>query len=228
MLAASADAAGRSFPLALFADLSAAAARETLPALPAAYEPFLRDASTLLSSAPSHDGAEVTRGVEALAGGPAPLAEPHGWKNEPVSGLLTSALGGAPKALAYALHTLVTACDRAADGAATAANALTVEAPARGSATIALWLAIARHRLGWREAAPSLLWTGEPDGRLLITLGPPFTCGVGLSRQPQAPQRAPVAVVHERCQRYRRGLGCADPPATAGDRGPGWLVRRPG
>ncbi len=228
VLAASADAAGRSFPLAVFSDLSSAEARETLPALPAAYGPFVRDASALLSSAPSHDGAVVTRGAQALLGGPPgppTLAEPHAWKNEPVRALLAT-FGGSPQALAYALQTLVTACGRAAEGAATAANALTIEAPVQGPATSALWLAIARGRLGWREATPSLLWTAGPEGRLLITLGPPSPAALAFLANPRHrsarlwPLRTTVASAADEAwaalgAQQRQAI--EDPDATFGD-----------
>jgi type VI secretion system ImpM family protein len=181
VLATSADAAGRSFPLSFFVEVSTAAAREALPSLPAAYAPFVANASALCSDAASLDGAEIALRAQALAVGTPAVAEPHAWKNEPV-GALAAILGGSPAAIAYALRTLTSACERSAQPLATAAGGVTVDAPTSGSATSALWLDLARRRLGWRDAVPSLFWTngsegaggeGGSEGRLLMTLGPP-------------------------------------------------------
>jgi type VI secretion system ImpM family protein len=185
VLAASADAAGRSFPLALFVETATAQARETLPSIPAAYAPFLNDGSVLLSTAANLDGAEIARRVQALNVATPALPEPHAWKNEPVRAL-AAAFGGSLPAVAYALRTLLAACDRSADAAAAAANsALTVDAPSPGSATGALWLEIARRRLSWRDAVPSLLWTDGPAGRLLLTLGPPAPSALAFLANPR-------------------------------------------
>jgi type VI secretion system protein ImpM len=183
VLAPSADAAGRSFPLALFSEIPAATARDTLPALPAAAAPFLASAAAALGD-PLPDGDELTRRAEGLGGfaGLATLAEPHGWKNEPVQRLV-GLLGGSPAATAYALRTLVAACDRAAAAAPTAGNALTVEAPILGPAQSALWLEIARRRL--RDTVPSLLWTPDGEGRLLLTLGPPSPLALAFLANPK-------------------------------------------
>ena len=170
-LTASVDAAGRSFPLALFHEVPTARACERLPSLPAAHAAFIGEARRLLSGGPSFDGETIAREARALTVEAAALPEPHAWKNEPVS-TLEAALGSRP-AVAYALRTMIGACDRAVAGAPTSANALTVDAPVTGLATTALWLEIARSRLGWRDTVPSLLWTAGPEARLLITLGPP-------------------------------------------------------
>ena len=180
MLAASVDAAGRSFPLALFREIATAEARETLPSLPTVLAGFVSDATTLLSSGPNFDGQTIARQAEALAVELPALPAPYAWKNEPASGL-EAALEGSPPAVAYALRTLVAACARAAAGATTAANALTVEAPVAGPATSALWLEIARGRLG-RDTIPSLLWTAD---RLLITLGPPSPLALAFLANPR-------------------------------------------
>jgi type VI secretion system ImpM family protein len=171
-LAASADAAGRSFPLALFVETSTAQARETLPSLPTAYAPFLNDGSVLLSTAANLDGAEIARQAQVLQVGTPAVPEPHAWKNEPVR-VLAAAFGGSLPAVAYALRTLVAACDRSVEGGAIATAPLTVDAPAPGPATVSLWLELVRRRLGWRDTVPSLLWTNGPEGRLLLTLGAP-------------------------------------------------------
>ncbi len=172
MLTASVDAANRSFPLALFHEIPTARACERLPSLPAAHARFIEEATRLLSAGPSFDGEMIAREARPLTVEALALPEPHAWKNEPVS-TLEAALEGSRREVAYALRTLAGACDRAVASAPTSANALTVDAPVSGPATRALWLEIARSRLGWRDTVPSLLWTAGPQGRLLITLGPP-------------------------------------------------------
>jgi type VI secretion system protein ImpM len=184
MLAESVDAAGRSFPLALFREIPAAEARETLPSLPGAHAGFIEHAATLLSSGPSFDGDTIARQAQAFPVEPPPPPEPYAWKNQPVRAL-EEVLGGSGPALAYALRTLTAACDRAVASAATPANALTVDAPVSGPATSALWLEIARSRLGWRDTLPSLLWTAGPQPRLLITLGPPSPMALAFLANPR-------------------------------------------
>jgi type VI secretion system protein ImpM len=191
VLAPSADAAGRSFPLSLFVEVSTATAWETLPSLPAAYAPFVTGASALFPDATTLDGAEIARRAQALAIGTPAVAEPHAWKNEPVR-TLTTAFGGALPAVAYALRTLVAACERSGPSAAsaTASAGVTVDAPTSGAATGALWLDIARRRLGWRDAVPSFFWTGGSggeagaNGRLLMTLGPPSATALAYLANP--------------------------------------------
>jgi type VI secretion system protein ImpM len=183
-LAASVDAANRSFPLALFREIPSAGACEALPSLPAAHARFTQEATRLLSGGPSFDGETIAREARAVTVQPLALPEPHAWKNEPVSAL-EAALGASRQAVAYALRTMMGACDRTLAGAPTSANALTVDAPVTGPATIALWLEIARSRLGWRDTVPSLLWTEGPHARLLITLGPPSPLALAFLANPQ-------------------------------------------
>ena len=95
MVAASVDAAGRSFPLALFREIATAEARETLPSLPTVLAGFVSDATTLLSSGPNFDGDTIARQAEALAVELPALPAPYAWKNEPASAL-EAALDGLP------------------------------------------------------------------------------------------------------------------------------------
>jgi type VI secretion system protein ImpM len=183
-LAASVDAADRSFPLALFREIPSVGACEALPSLPAAQAGFIEDATRLLSAGPSFDGETIAREARALTVDALALPEPHAWKNEPVS-ILEAALGASRQAVAYALRTMTGACDRAVAGPPSSANALTVDAPVTGPAMSALWLEIARSRLGWRDTVPSLLWTAGPQARLLITLGPPSPLALAFLANPQ-------------------------------------------
>jgi type VI secretion system protein ImpM len=183
-LAPSRDAAGRSFPLALFAEVPVAAAHEGLPSLPQAWASFVAEASGLLAQAADLDGGEISRRTQALDARVSDTPEPHAWKNQPVRTLAVVFDGSLPAA-AFALHTLATACDRAAAGTDTATATLTVDAPVAGSATTALWLEIARRRLAWAQAVPSLLWTTGPEARLLLTLGPPSPMAMAFLANPR-------------------------------------------
>lgn len=236
VLATSADAAGRSFPLAFFVEISTATALERLPSLPAAYAPFVAGASAVLSDAPSLDGVEIVARAQALAVGTPTVAEPYAWKNESV-GTLAATFGGSPTAIAYALRTLIAACERSGQSTAVApaAGGVTVDAPTSGSATSALWLDIARRRLGWRDAVPSLFWTkgsegaggeGGLDGRLLMTLGPPSPTALAYLANPAHrstrlwPLRTAVASAAEQAlaalmPEQRRTI--EDPAASLGD-----------
>ena len=119
MLAASVDAAGRSFPLALFREIATAEARETLPSLPTVLAGFVSDSTKLLSSGPNFDGQTIARQAEALAVELPALPAPYAWKNEPASGL-EAALAGSPPAVAYALRTMLVAGDGKPEVAASA------------------------------------------------------------------------------------------------------------
>jgi len=187
VLATSSDAAGRSFPLSFFIEISSAMARETLPSLPAAYAPLVANASALFSEAANLDGAEIAHRAQELAVGTPAVGAPHAWKNEPV-GTLTATFGGSLPAVAYALRTLVAACERSVRYTATAGGGgVTVDAPTSGAATSALWLDIARRQLGWDDAVPSFFWTegsGGSNGRLLMTLGPPSATALAYLANP--------------------------------------------
>ena len=104
MLAASVDAAGRSFPLALFREIATAEARETLPLLPTVLAGFVSDATTLLSSGPNFDGQTIARQAEALAVELPALPAPYAWKNEPASGLEAALEGSLPAVALRAAH----------------------------------------------------------------------------------------------------------------------------
>jgi type VI secretion system protein ImpM len=184
VLAPSRDSAGRSFPLALFAELPVAAAHEGLPSLPERCASFLADASGLVARAADLDGADLSRRTQALEARLSDTPEPHAWKNEPVR-TLAAMFDGALPAAAFALNTLATACDRATAGTDPATATLTVDAPVGGSATAALWLEIARRRLGAAQAVPSLLWTKGPEARLLLTLGPPSPMALAFLANPR-------------------------------------------
>jgi type VI secretion system protein ImpM len=220
--APSADAAGRSFPLAVFAEISTAGLGEALPAVPATYASFVSEASALVSAGAEVDGAELAARAEAVLVAP---GAPADWAGDPVLPLV-AALGGSSTGLAYALRTLGTACDLAAKAGAAAPSAITVDAPAPTPSTSALWLEIAGRRLGARDRVPSLLWTDGPEGRLLITLGPPAPTALAYLANPRHrsnrlwPLRTTVASAAEQAlaaltTEQRRAV--EDPGATLGE-----------
>ncbi len=58
-----------------------------------------------------------------------------------------------------------------------------MQAPILGPAQSALWLEVARRRLG--ATIPSLLWTPEGAGHLLMTLGPPAPLALAFLANPR-------------------------------------------
>ena len=176
-LAPTADAAGRAFVLAVFAEIPRDGLAERLPSLPATYGYFVNAAGALAGSGGTLDGAAMAAGAQQLeAVLPDDFAgeEPGGGLAAETVASLIEVLGGGQAALAYACRTLATACDQAVKTAADGrGGGITVDAPAATPSARQLWLEIARRRLGARAVAPALLWTDGTDGRLLLTLGPP-------------------------------------------------------
>lgn len=171
--APSADAAGRSFPLAVFRSLAVRDLLDSFPGATAAYAPFVGDAGMLAFMGGDLAGPDLVARLQALtagrgAEGPRPDAP---MTDEPAQALL-DAVGGT-SGLGYALRTFTSACDQAqkTGPAGRSGVVVTVDAPAPNAAVRTFWLEIARRRLRWRDAVPSLVWTDGPAGRLLITLG---------------------------------------------------------
>jgi type VI secretion system ImpM family protein len=200
--APSTDAAGRLFPLAAFATLTGAGSAETLPTLAAAYAPFIEAARALTAAGAELSGPELVARAQELAGhlpargagtGAAVGFEADGGATalaHETAQPLATALGGSRAAVGYALRTFTMACDQAAKtGPAGNGGVITVDAPAPDQATRTLWLELARRRLKWRDAAPSLLWTNDAPGRLLITLGWPSPAALSFLANPR--HRAP-------------------------------------
>ncbi|HVR63528.1 MAG TPA: type VI secretion system-associated protein TagF [Polyangia bacterium] len=190
--APSTDAAGRSFPLVVFAPIDARALPDTFPRVVLNHEAFVSAAGGLLGAASAVPGAMLIGEAQELA--PTLPSSPDGGGmnivlgNESAQPLL-QAVGGAPAALGYALRTFALACDQAAKAGPAGRGVITVDAPAPDAAARALWLELARRRLRWRDAAPSLLWTEAPAGRLLVTLGQPTPAALSYLANPR--HRAP-------------------------------------
>ncbi|MES1205047.1 MAG: type VI secretion system-associated protein TagF [Pseudomonadota bacterium] len=175
--APSTDAAGRSFPLVVFAQIPRGDLAERFPTVPSEHAAFVQAAGAVVAEGASGlDGGAVVARAQALAmsaGAPLVSDANLGLGDESAQPLV-AALGGASAALGYALRTFTAACDQAAKtGPAGRAGVITVDAPAPTDAVRRLWLELARRRLRWREGAPSLLWTEGAAGRLLMTLGQP-------------------------------------------------------
>jgi type VI secretion system protein ImpM len=191
--APSTDAAGRSFPLVVFAPIETAMLPDAFPLTPVQYASFVTAAGGLISAGTGLPGALLISEAQEL--GP---TLPHLADGGSISAMLgnqsaqplVAALGGSPAALGYALRTFSLACDQAAKtGPGGRGGVITVDAPAPDPTARVLWLEIARRRLRWRDAAPSLLWTEQPAGRLLITLGQPTATALSYLANPR--HRAP-------------------------------------
>jgi len=171
--APSADAASRSFPLVVFRSVAVRDLVDTFPGATSAYAPFVGDAGMLAFMGGELAGPDLVARMQALAAGrgaegPRPEAP---MADEPAQALLDAV--GSPAGLGYALRTFTSACDQAqkTGPGGRSGVVVTVDAPAPNAAVRAFWLEIARSRLRWRDAVPSLVWTDGPAGRLLITLG---------------------------------------------------------
>jgi len=171
--APSADAASRSFPLVVFRSLPLRDLVDTFPSATSAYAPFVGDAGMLAFMGADLAGPDLVARVQALAtgrGAEGPRAEAP-MADESARALLDAV--GSSAALGYALRTFTSACDQAqkTGPGGRSGVVVTVDAPAPNASVRAFWLEIARRRLRWRDAVPSLVWTDGPAGRLLITLG---------------------------------------------------------
>jgi type VI secretion system protein ImpM len=183
--APSADAAGRSFPLVVFSPIADGDIADTFPVIASVCAPFVQAAGAVAVAGATLPGPELIARVHALSEPNLPqpngAVELAGESAQP----LVAALGGPPTALGYALRTFATACDQAAKtGPAGRGGVITVDAPAPTAAVRELWLEIARRRLRWRNAAPSLLWTEGSAGRLLMTLGQPSPAALSYLANP--------------------------------------------
>jgi type VI secretion system ImpM family protein len=173
VFAPSADAASRSFPLAVFRSLPVRDLVDSFPGATSAYAPFVSDAGMLAFMGGDLAGPDLAARLQALAAGrgaEGPRTEAP-VTDEPAQALLDAV--GSPAVLGYALRTFVSACDQAqkTGPAGRSGVVVTVDAPAPNGTVRGFWLEIARRRLRWRDAIPSLVWTDGPAGRLLITLG---------------------------------------------------------
>jgi type VI secretion system ImpM family protein len=170
------DAVGRTFPVIVFSVLDAASVPD-FALVPMAYAGFYEGAATLLETAATMTVADLGGQAQSLT----PLLVPENTadvvsllRREHVAPLGLS-LGGLPHGAAYALRTLLSACERARGSASATTGVVTVDGPAPTDAARLLWLELVRRRLGWRDGVPSFVWTRRNTSRLLVSLGPPAT-----------------------------------------------------
>jgi type VI secretion system protein ImpM len=190
------DAAGRTFPLSVFMTVAATELIDTLPAAPVRYARFVDGAGAVALAGAELSGPDLVAHAQAL-GIDAPMPPNPGDAQDAIAGMgqesaqiLAGAMGGARPSLGYSLRTCAMACDQAAKtGPAGQGGIITVDAPAPSLATRIMWLELARRRLRWRDAAPSLLWTGGDSPRLLMTLGHPAPAALAYLANPR--HRAP-------------------------------------
>ncbi|MBN2573012.1 MAG: type VI secretion system-associated protein TagF [Deltaproteobacteria bacterium] len=167
------DAVGRNFPLVISVRLEARRLLDALPLFSSVFGPFFEAATTV---------AEAARGLSTQD-----LAAQVDWLKQtleqsapslPLDELLAGssffelrvAIGGLHEGGAYALSTLVTACEQAiAKAPESAKQTTTLECPTPTDGMRAFWLELIRRRLGASAPAPSLMWTAN---RLLVSLGP--------------------------------------------------------
>jgi type VI secretion system ImpM family protein len=167
------DAVGRNFPLVISVRLEARKLVDALPLFPSVFGPFFEAATTV---------AEAARGLSAQD-----LAAQVDWLKQtleqsapslPLDELLAGssffelrvAIGSLTEGGAYALSTLVTACEQLiAKPPESAKQTVTLECPTPTDGMRAFWLELIRRRLGPGAPTPSLMWTAN---RLLVTLGP--------------------------------------------------------
>ncbi|HET6280414.1 MAG TPA: type VI secretion system-associated protein TagF [Polyangia bacterium] len=185
----STDAAGRPFPLAVFACIGSRGLTDAFPSLTDDYAPFIEAAGALLREGGGLTGPELVERTRSLTanlpadGGHAPAsARLGGDPSQP----LRAGLNGSASALGYALRTLASACDQAAKtGPDGRSGVITVQAPTPDASARALWLELARRRLRWREGVPSLLWTDGEAPRILLTLGQPSPAALSYLANPR-------------------------------------------
>ena len=190
------DAAGRLFPLSIFATVAAGRLADELPALPSAYARFIQAAGAVALAGAELAGPDLVEHAQAL-GLDAPAHPSEADARAAVATLgeenaqtLAGAMGGARASLGYALRTFAMACDQAAKTGPTGqGGVITVDAPAPTEGARTLWLELARRRLKWRDVSPSMLWTGGASPRLLMTLGHPAPASLAYLANPR--HRAP-------------------------------------
>lgn len=177
VLVGSGDKVGRTFPLALFAQVEGPDLASTFPALPRAAAGFLDAAAALAREAAGLPAAELSARLEGLpmpgvADVAAGAAEQRALAaTESGRDLMARLFGedGSGQRL-YALHCFRTAC-QAARGREPARAVAVLECPVRSDVDRWAWLELARRGIGW-QAPPSFFWSDGPGSRLLLSLGP--------------------------------------------------------
>jgi type VI secretion system protein ImpM len=164
VLVGSGDKVGRSFPLALFAQVESPDLAASFPALPLAAAGFLDAAAALAREAAGLSAGELSARLESL-----PLPGAHDLAAGAAEARSRAALESARDLLArlfgeagngqrlYALHCFRTAC-QGVRGKEPARAAAVLDCPVRSEVDRWAWLELARRGLGW-QAPPSFFWS---------------------------------------------------------------------
>jgi type VI secretion system protein ImpM len=172
------DAVGRHFPLVISVRLEARKLVSALPILPWIFDPFLDAATAVAQEARGLTAQDLTAQVDWLK-----QTLEQSSTVAPLDALLAAsgfhelrgAIGNWNEGGAYALHTVLTACEQSSSKPAeTFKQTVTVECPTPTEGMRAFWLELVRRKLQAKLQAvaptPSLMWT---QARLLVALGPP-------------------------------------------------------
>ncbi len=176
-LGRSGDRVGRTFPLAIFAQVSGPGVGAAFPVLPAVAGHFLGAVESLLAEARSLPLASVIERVRALPlPGPGDAAAAEAWAQDvasrsPARELLAQVSGADGRQAACAFHGFRTAC-HSARGREPVRGATALDCPVGGEGDVYAWLELARRALG-RPFPPSIFWREGSSPRLVISLGPP-------------------------------------------------------
>jgi type VI secretion system ImpM family protein len=182
-IVASADAAGRSYPLAVAAPLSSAAELAACPeVLPLVLEDFWQSASEIavavraagsVDRAASSAPAEVAWGVD---GAEARAAYAEWAAALPLGDLFTLIYGAdGPLLAAQAVRFTIEAL-RPFRGVDCPRTPLTLRLPlgAAGGAAVCFWLDLVRRAAAWRSTVPSFFWSHDgAAGNMILHLGDP-------------------------------------------------------
>lgn len=189
VMAASADAVGRQFPLCVFVQLDSAQAAAHFAALPLGLRAFLDAARALIDGAASLDAKALTAKLQEL---PAPTAqqldEGEAALKQRLSEVKVAAAAAAigkepPGTPHHAFRTFLAACARER-GREPPKAAAVLDCPVSADLDPAPWLELSRRLLAWKSAPPSFFWMGS--SRLLLSLGPPPPSVAGFLANPSA------------------------------------------
>jgi type VI secretion system ImpM family protein len=199
-LVPSRDKAGRSFPLAAFARVSASEICANFAVLPIAFREFLLSVSRLLKEASNLGLSQVDELLRRL-----PLPGPREWQfaqdqratflAKPSAGWIGSLFNyGGALGPHYAFHTFAKACRQREYQNGHTRLVLVCPLGEQGPLP---WLELAGRRLLWESQPPSFVWTEASPPRLLLSIGPRFPASLSyLGRPDSSPMFWPLKTEH--------------------------------
>ena len=177
LMAPSQDSVGRTFPLAVFTEVSSADTASRLALTPEAYQPFLRAAGALAQSAAE---LEVPQLLERVAALPLPGPGDYSLAKRLLNAVLADhhtvdLLGPVVEGTLeggryYALHTFLTAC-AGERGKEQSPAGVTLDCPLSTRVGPVAWLELSSRLLKWTHQPPAFFWSEGEKPRLLISLG---------------------------------------------------------